>query len=87
MITVRLDPKLEQTINNIARQMGISKSELIRKSVTEFIEKTDKPSPWELGQGLFGTLFLHENVQTEAVSIHFEHFVANRGHFYSEFGH
>jgi hypothetical protein len=36
---------------------------------------------------LFVTLFLHENVQTEAVSIHFEHFVANRGHFYSEFGH
>lgn len=54
MITVRLDPQLEQTINNIARQMGISKSELIRKSVTEFVEKTDKPSPWELGQDLFG---------------------------------
>jgi hypothetical protein len=32
------------------------------------------------------TLFLHENVQTEAVSIHFEHFGANRGHFYSDFG-
>jgi hypothetical protein len=32
------------------------------------------------------TLFLHENVQTEAVSIHFEHFSANRGHFYSDFG-
>ncbi|HFE66869.1 MAG TPA: CopG family transcriptional regulator [Chloroflexi bacterium] len=54
MITVRLDPQLEQTINNVARQMGISKSELIRKSVTEFIEKTDKPSPWELGRDLFG---------------------------------
>ena len=54
MITVRLDPQLEQTINNIARQMGISKSELIRKSVTEFIDKADKPSPWELGQDMFG---------------------------------
>lgn len=32
------------------------------------------------------TLFLHENVQTEAVSIHFEQFAANRGHFYSNFG-
>lgn len=31
------------------------------------------------------TLFLHENVQTEAVSIQFAHFDANRGHFYSEF--
>ena len=32
------------------------------------------------------TLFLHENVQTEAVSIHFEHADANRGRFYSDCG-
>lgn len=54
MITLRLDPKLEQTINNIAQQMGISKSELIRKSITEFIDKLDKPSPWALGSDVFG---------------------------------
>ena len=54
MITLRLDPKLERTINNIAHQMGISKSELIRKSITEFIDKLDKPSPWELGNDVFG---------------------------------
>ncbi len=54
LITLRLDPKLEQTINNIARQMGVSKSELIRKSITEFIGKLDKPSPWELGSDIFG---------------------------------
>ena len=54
MITLRLDPKLEQTINNIAHQMGVSKSELIRKSITEFIDKLEKPSPWELGNDLFG---------------------------------
>lgn len=35
---------------------------------------------------VFVTLFLHVFVQTEAVSIHFEHFAANRGHFYSNFG-
>jgi len=29
--------------------MGGSKSELIRKSITEFIGRSDKPSPWELG--------------------------------------
>ena len=54
LITLRLDPKLEQTINNIAHQMGVSKSELIRKSITEFINKLDKPSPWELGSDIFG---------------------------------
>ena len=35
----------------------------------------------------YHTLFLHENVQTEAVSIQFGHFDANRSHFYSDFGH
>jgi hypothetical protein len=30
------------------------------------------------------SLFLHENVQTEAVSIQNEQTDANRGHFYSE---
>lgn len=54
MITLRLDPKLESTINNIAHQLGVSKSELIRKSITEFIDKLDKPSPWELGGDVFG---------------------------------
>lgn len=54
MITLRLDPKLEQTINNIAHQMGVSKSELIRKSIIEFIGNLDKPSPWELGSEIFG---------------------------------
>lgn len=54
MITLRLDPKLEQTINNVAHQLGVSKSELIRKSITEFIDKLDKPSAWELGNDIFG---------------------------------
>ena len=54
MITLRLDSELEQTINTIAHQMGVSKSELIRKSITEFIGKLEQPSPWELGSELFG---------------------------------
>lgn len=54
MITLRLDPNLEQAINQIANQLGVSKSELIRKSITEFIDKLDKPSAWELGHDVFG---------------------------------
>ncbi|MCA9924908.1 MAG: CopG family transcriptional regulator [Anaerolineales bacterium] len=54
MITLRLDPKLEQAINNIALQMGVSKSELIRRSVIEFIDKLETPSPWDLGSDVFG---------------------------------
>lgn len=54
MLTLRLDTQLEQTINTLSHQMGISKSELIRKSVIAFIERLDKPSPWDLGVDLFG---------------------------------
>ena len=34
--------------------MGVSKSELIRKSITEYLSKLEKPSAWELGQDVFG---------------------------------
>lgn len=54
MITLRLDQELENTIKNVAVNMGISKSELIRKSVTEFIKNIEKPTPWELGNEFFG---------------------------------
>ena len=54
MITLRLDPKLEKNINDIAHRLGLSKSELIRKSVTEYIDRLEKPSPWELGSDIFG---------------------------------
>jgi len=54
MITLRLDSELEKNINNIAQQMGVTKSELIRKSITAFIEKIEQPSPWELGSNFFG---------------------------------
>jgi len=54
MITLRLDSELEKSINTLARQMGVTKSELIRKSITAFIEKAEHPSAWELGNNLFG---------------------------------
>ena len=54
MITLRLDPELEQAINNTAKNLGLTKSELIRKSINEYLNKVKKPTPWEAGQDLFG---------------------------------
>ncbi|MDZ7700612.1 MAG: hypothetical protein U5J98_00310 [Halobacteriales archaeon] len=54
MITLRLDPKLEQQVSQTAKYLGLSKSELIRKSLVDYIEKLDKQNPWESGQDLFG---------------------------------
>ena len=54
MITLRLDPKLEQTVNNTAKNLGLTKSELIRKSINDYLDKLSKPNAWELGEDLFG---------------------------------
>jgi len=56
MITLRLDAKLENSVVEVAQKLGLSKSELIRQSITEFLHKLDspKPSAWQLGESLFG---------------------------------
>lgn len=54
MITLRLDPKLEKTINETAHKLGITTSELIRKSITEYIDRLEEHSPWEAGNDVFG---------------------------------
>jgi len=54
MITLRLDPKLEQAVNNTAKNLGLTKSELIRKSISEYLGTLKQPSPWEAGKDLFG---------------------------------
>ena len=54
MITLRLDPKLEQKVNNTAKNLGLSKSELIRQSLVEYIGKLSKQNAWETGHDLFG---------------------------------
>ena len=54
MITLRLDNKLEQHIKNTAKMLGVTKSELIRKSIAEYLAKLNTPTPWELGESFFG---------------------------------
>ena len=54
MITLRLDPKIEQNVQNTAKILGITKSELIRKSIVDYLTKLSKSSPWELGENYFG---------------------------------
>lgn len=53
LVTLRLDVKTEKSIENTARNIGISKSELIRKSILEYLGKFSKETPWDLGKDLF----------------------------------
>ena len=54
MMTIRLDETLENKIDQLATSLGISKSELIRRSVDQFINTVGKADPWSAGKDLFG---------------------------------
>ena len=54
MITLRLDQKLEQQVNDTAKKLGLTKSELIRKSINEYLRNLKQPNAWEIGEDLFG---------------------------------
>jgi len=54
MITLRLDPKLEQAVNFTAKNLGLTKSELIRQCISSYISNVKQPSAWEAGEDLFG---------------------------------
>jgi len=54
MITLRLDQELENQINTTAKNLGLSKSELIRKSISEYLSKLKQPNAWDIGEDLFG---------------------------------
>jgi|GEM_PF-1844707 len=40
--------------SNTARNLGLTKSELVRKSLVEYICKLNKQNVWEAGKDLFG---------------------------------
>ena len=54
MISLRLDPELESKIDSTAKSLGISKSELLRKSINTYLESLPKANAWELGKQYFG---------------------------------
>jgi len=54
MITLRLDPELEKEVRLVAENFGLTKSDLIRKSIIEYLRKLESPNAWEGGKDLFG---------------------------------
>ena len=55
MLSLRLDRKMEHELENESKIRGISKSELIRLSIRNFLGKPKSPSAYELGKDSFGT--------------------------------
>jgi metal-responsive CopG/Arc/MetJ family transcriptional regulator len=54
-ISLRLDDRLTRRLAALAKARGISKSELIRKCLSEYLAgQEQEPTAWELGGHLFG---------------------------------
>ena len=54
-ISLRLDDHLTRRLASLAKARGISKSELIRKCLRDYLaESEQEPTAWELGKHLFG---------------------------------
>ena len=54
-ISLRLDPDLAARLEAVAEREGVSKSELIRQCLSEFLARQQhRPDAWELGKDLFG---------------------------------
>ena len=54
MLTLRLSSELEKKLSKIADLLGITKSELARKGIKEYLERMDQINAWEAGKDLFG---------------------------------
>ena len=54
-ISLRLDKELTKKLDSLARARGVSRSEVIRECLEEFLSREQqRPSAWELGKELFG---------------------------------
>lgn len=49
MVTIRLDPALEEAISETAKKLGLTKSELIRQSIIEYLDRLKKPTAGSVG--------------------------------------
>ncbi|NLD14933.1 MAG: CopG family transcriptional regulator [Gammaproteobacteria bacterium] len=69
MISVRLEPDMEQRLNYLSEQLKISKTQIIKDSLGMYFDSVDAvqqaSTPFELGEGLFGRFASGENDRSE----------------------
>ena len=54
-ISVRLDDELEKQLAGLSRQIGVSKSHIIKESLRQYLLTRSQPkTAYELGEDLFG---------------------------------
>ena len=54
-ITIRLDPELQKELDRAAELDGVSRSELVRECLHDYIaRRKQRTTAWELGNEVFG---------------------------------
>jgi predicted DNA-binding protein len=54
MLTLRLDKETEKELERRSQATGVSKSEIVRKSLKQYLRVEEAPTPYELGKDVFG---------------------------------
>ncbi len=54
MITLRVDKKLEETLRKTAKAKGLTKSEIVRRSLVEYLSSHSRDNPYKIGEDVFG---------------------------------
>ena len=55
MLTVRIDAEMEERLNELSRNQSISKTEIVKKALLDFLNKQQNiQSAYALGKDLFG---------------------------------
>jgi RHH-type rel operon transcriptional repressor/antitoxin RelB len=81
-VNVRLDKELEKAVLALAHREGITKSDLIRRCLREFLMRQSRArSPWEIGKDLFGKYGSgRSDLSTNRKRIMREKIYAKKGH-------
>lgn len=64
MISFRIDTELEQQLNKYSEQQQKNKSQVIKEALVHYFslqEQEDKPTPYQIGEPLFGRYSSGEN--------------------------
>lgn len=54
MITLRVDKKLDETLKKTAKAKGLTKSEVVRQSLVEYLSTHSQSNPHIIGEAVFG---------------------------------
>ncbi len=54
MLTLRLDSEQEKKLNYLADLLGLTRSEIVRKSLAVYFDMVEQSNAWSAGKELFG---------------------------------